>query len=60
MTLTIKTTGTMEPELTAVLVDDEEHCTDMLAWMLARYCPNVQAIGTFNESGESIAVILVQ
>jgi len=44
----------MEPELTAVLVDDEEHCTDMLAWMLAEYCPNVQVIGAFNDPEKAL------
>ena len=39
----------MEPELTAVVVDDEEHCTDMLTWMLGEYCPEVRVQGVFND-----------
>ena len=39
----------MNTELTAVIVDDEEHCTDMLVWMLAEYCPEVRLQGVFND-----------
>ncbi|HMW97239.1 MAG TPA: response regulator, partial [Flavobacteriales bacterium] len=44
----------MEPELTAVLVDDEEHCTDMLAWMLAEYCPQVHVAAIFNNPEKAL------
>lgn len=35
--------------LTAVLVDDEEHCTETLQWMLGEYCPQVQVQAVFND-----------
>ena len=39
----------MNTELTAVIVDDEEHCSDMLIWMLGEYCPEVRVQSVFND-----------
>lgn len=44
---------TNEP-LTAVLVDDEEHCTDTLAWMLGEYCPSVKVQQVFNDPAAAL------
>ena len=40
--------------ITAVLIDDEEHCTDMLKWMLEQYCPHVQVHGIFNDPAQAL------
>lgn len=42
------------PKITALLVDDEEHCTDTLAWMLQEYCPQVQVLRAFNAPAEAL------
>lgn len=34
--------------ITAILVDDEAACTDVLHWQLSNYCPAVQVIGEYN------------
>lgn len=44
----------MSNEITAVIVDDEEHCTEMLAWMLAEYCPNVRLLHAFNDPDKAL------
>ena len=36
-------------ELTAVLVDDEDHCTETLRWMLENHCPDVEVVAEFND-----------
>ncbi|MBK9273949.1 MAG: response regulator transcription factor [Flavobacteriales bacterium] len=38
----------------AVLVDDEEHCTVTLRWMLEKYCPKVRVEAVFNEPTEAL------
>lgn len=38
----------------AVLVDDEEHCTVTLRWMLENYCPQVRIEGAFNDPQEAL------
>lgn len=43
-----------EPTITAVLVDDEEHCTDTLKWMIDEYCPNIEVRAVFNDPAEAL------
>ncbi len=50
----------MDSELTAVIVDDEEHCTDMLAWMLAEYCPFVKTERVFNDPEQALEALRVR
>lgn len=38
----------------AVLVDDEEHCTVTLRWMLEKHCPQVRIDGIFNDPAEAL------
>lgn len=40
--------------LTAVLVDDEEHCTDTLRWMLETYCPQVRVLAVHNDAEQAL------
>lgn len=47
----------MNTELTAVIVDDEEHCTDMLEWMLTEYCPSVRVVHIFNAPEPALAYL---
>jgi two-component system LytT family response regulator len=41
----------------AIIVDDEVHCVEMLAWQLEKYCPQVQVIATCPSGMEGIAAI---
>ncbi len=41
-------------QITAVLIDDEEHCTDMLSWLLEQYCPQVAVQQVFNEPAQAL------
>lgn len=43
-----------DQKLTAVLVDDEVHCTETLTWMLEQYCPNVTVSGQFNDPAQAL------
>lgn len=40
--------------LTAVLVDDEEHCTDTLSWLINEYCPDVRVLQVFNDPAAAL------
>ncbi len=45
-------------KITAVLIDDEEHCTETLQWMLEQYCPNVNVVAVFNFPAEALKYLL--
>ena len=36
--------------MTAVIIDDELHCTDVMQILLTKHCPEVNITGIFNES----------
>lgn len=44
-------------ELTAILIDDEIHCTETLAWQLETYCPSVRITAICNSSAEGLQAI---
>lgn len=41
----------------AILVDDENHCTESLAILLKSHCPAVEVIGKYNRSEEALPVL---
>jgi two-component system LytT family response regulator len=49
-----------EERLSAVLVDDEEHCTETLQWMLGEYCPRVDVRSVFNDPVEALRGLSTQ
>lgn len=40
--------------LKAVIIDDEKHCIETLAWKLTEYCPSVDIAGRFQKSVDAI------
>ncbi|MCB9234601.1 MAG: response regulator [Bacteroidia bacterium] len=46
--------------ITALLIDDEVHCTETLQWQLEEYCPDVEVVGTCNSPREGLAEILIK
>ena len=40
--------------MNAILVDDEVHCTESLAILLAKYCPEVTILGKYNKAVEAL------
>ncbi len=49
-----------EDRLSAVLVDDEEHCTETLQWMLGEYCPKVEVRAVYNDPVEALRFLSSQ
>ncbi|HEX9958066.1 MAG TPA: LytTR family DNA-binding domain-containing protein [Fibrella sp.] len=43
--------------MTAILVDDEKHCRDVLALLLARYCPQITLLATCADGSEGVEAI---
>ncbi len=43
--------------MTAILVDDEKHCRDVLALLLAKYCPHVTLLAACADGVEGVAAI---
>lgn len=43
--------------MTAFLIDDEPHCTDVLRVLLEKYCPQVQVTGIFNVPEQALAAL---
>jgi two-component system LytT family response regulator len=46
--------------LTAVIVDDEAHCSDLLRLMLERHCPLVRVEGIFNDPTKALEAVRVE
>jgi two-component system, LytTR family, response regulator len=44
--------------MTAFLIDDEAHCTDVLQLLLQRHCPSVIISGVFNDAELALAALL--
>lgn len=40
--------------MTAVIIDDEVYCTDVMQILLSKYCPEVEIIAIFNHSLEAL------
>ncbi len=43
--------------MTAILVDDEKHCRDVLALLLAKYCPEVRLLASCADGPEGLGAI---
>ncbi|MFD2932784.1 LytR/AlgR family response regulator transcription factor [Spirosoma flavum] len=43
--------------MTAILVDDEKHCRDVLALLLAKYCPEVRLLASCADGEEGLNAI---
>ncbi|GAB3998374.1 LytTR family DNA-binding domain-containing protein [Spirosoma daeguense] len=43
--------------MTALLIDDEKHCRDVLTLLLKRYCPNVQILAGCANGSEGLTAI---
>jgi two-component system LytT family response regulator len=43
--------------MTAILVDDEKHCRDVLALLLAKYCPTVNLLASCADGREGVDAI---
>ncbi|GAB3543657.1 LytR/AlgR family response regulator transcription factor [Spirosoma fluminis] len=43
--------------MTAVLVDDEKHCRDVLALLLAKYCPQITLLASCSDGPEGVAAV---
>jgi two-component system LytT family response regulator len=43
--------------MTAILVDDEKHCRDVLALLLAKYCPQVTLLASCADGPEGVEAI---
>ena len=43
--------------MTAILVDDEKHCRDVLALLLARYCPQITLLAACADGSEGVEAI---
>ncbi|MGJ7031014.1 LytR/AlgR family response regulator transcription factor [Niabella hirudinis] len=48
----------MNPQLTALLVDDEKDSTDLLALQLGRHCPQLQILGAENDPEQALSAII--
>jgi two-component system LytT family response regulator len=46
--------------MTAIIVDDEEHCREVLEHLLKKYCADVKLIGSYGEAEEALAILLKQ
>ncbi len=43
--------------MTAVILDDEKYCTDVLSILLEKYCPEVKIVGVFNNADDALQLI---
>lgn len=43
--------------MTAYILDDELNCTDVLQVLLAKYCPEVEVLGIFNDPEQALEAI---
>lgn len=43
--------------MTAVILDDEKYCTDVLSILLEKYCPEVNITGVFNNPEDALQLI---
>jgi two-component system LytT family response regulator len=43
--------------MTAFLIDDEPHCTDVLRVLLAKYCPELSVTGIFNDPEAALSAL---
>ncbi|GAB2559646.1 LytR/AlgR family response regulator transcription factor [Spirosoma areae] len=43
--------------MTAILVDDEKHCRDVLALLLAKYCPQITLMASCADGAEGVEAI---
>jgi two-component system LytT family response regulator len=41
--------------MTAIIVDDEKHCRDVLALLLQRFCPQVQLLASCVDGTEGLS-----
>lgn len=41
----------------AIVIDDEQHCLDLLNWQLETYCPDVKVIASCNAAEDGLASI---
>ena len=44
-------------ELTAIIVDDEQSARDILANLLARFCPTVKVLGSYSNVPDAVEAI---
>ncbi len=47
----------LKPSYTAILIDDEPHCLDLLAWQLKSYCPDIRVVASCHVAVEGLASI---
>lgn len=45
--------------ITAVIIDDERHSVETLAWKLEKYCPEVMVISTFTDPVEGLEYLKI-
>lgn len=45
------------PTVRALLVDDEKHCLETLAWQLQKYCPQVEVVAACSSAAEAISIL---
>ena len=38
----------------AIIVDDEPYCSEALAILLKRYCPQVEVVGSYHSGAEAL------
>ncbi|MBL7831937.1 MAG: response regulator transcription factor [Saprospiraceae bacterium] len=43
--------------ISAILIDDEEHCLKTLSWNLNEFCPEIKILGTANNGKEGLNLI---
>ncbi len=43
--------------MTAIIIDDEDHCITTLTWAIKEYCPDVEVIATGSNGVEGIKII---
>ncbi|MEY3368490.1 MAG: hypothetical protein RI973_1645 [Bacteroidota bacterium] len=46
-----------KPFYSAVIIDDEQHCLDLLNWQLETYCPDIKVMACCNSAAEGLASI---
>ena len=46
------------PDLTAVIVDDESHCTETLRWDIQTYAPNCEVVASFTDARQAIQELM--
>jgi two-component system LytT family response regulator len=43
--------------MTAIIVDDEKHCREVLEHLLTRHCPDVQVTASCKDGAEALKVL---